>query len=74
MHLLSAHKVAYSIIDILFSPYILFLPLMLYDILSYSLPILLLLAICTHPESTQPCLRPQLHTPYSNALSDTEFF
>ena len=53
MYLLSAHKDTDSVLDILFSLYRIFLPLMLSDILSYYLPILLLLAIHTQLGSNQ---------------------
>ena len=74
MHLLSVHKPADSVQDLLFYIYRIFLPLMLSDILSfssYSTP-----TSDPHTAWIDPtfstCLRTQLQNHYSDALSDLE--
>ena len=72
MHLLSWHKAADSVQDILFYLYRLFLPLMLFDLLSfssYSTPTSdLHTAWIDSTFST--CMRTQLQKHYYDALSD----
>ena len=74
MHLLFAHKATYSIQDLLFYLYRLFLPLMLSDLISfssYSTPTSDLHT--ARIDSTFPTrLRTQLQNLYSDALNDTE--
>ena len=74
MHLLSVHKAADFVQDILFDINRLFLPLMLSDLLSFSL----YSALTNNPHKSwidstfSNFLHTQLHNHYSDALSDLE--
>ena len=71
---LSAHKAADSIQDILFYLYRIFLPLMLFDILSIYLYPTPTSDPCTSwiDSTFSTCLRTQLQTLYTDALNNTE--